>query len=164
MSKYQPRIRLLAADSHRNGIGGAPFRVVIFKDIDPESEVKGETFLGIQFYDAICPVCHGSGKVRTNVKCARCKGKGEISDGITERTAVLRVSDISDGNVYMHPEYDKNGDVIPGTGGAAWRGADYYGPQIRDAFARYEKRSWRNKNKGWDKQRAAREAAKEATA
>jgi hypothetical protein len=36
--RHHPRIQILASACHRNGICGAPFRVVIFKDREEEGD------------------------------------------------------------------------------------------------------------------------------
>lgn len=37
-ARYNPRIRITASAYHRNGICGAPFQVVIFKDPEEEGD------------------------------------------------------------------------------------------------------------------------------
>jgi hypothetical protein len=37
---YFPRIRIIEFDRHRNGICGAPFHVVLFRDTDDENTEK----------------------------------------------------------------------------------------------------------------------------
>ena len=38
------KIRIIKTAHHRNGVGGVPFNVTVFKDLD-----EGKTMLGIQF-------------------------------------------------------------------------------------------------------------------
>ncbi len=39
-----PKIKVIKQAHHRNGVGGVPFDVLIFKDLD-----EGKTMIGIQF-------------------------------------------------------------------------------------------------------------------
>lgn len=83
--------QILEADFHRNGVGGAPFHVAIVRD--PLPGVTGD-FLCVTFDD---------------------------NAGGLPAFAALRVSDITEGNIYMHPQPDRPAS----TGHAAWRGDQF---------------------------------------
>jgi hypothetical protein len=121
-------VELLGADYHRNGVGGAGFYVALFKTPDEPNR----TFIAIMFVDRICPGCKGLGKVARwtdEVTCNKCNGTGEVWPKHVETTAVLDVAQAVGGNIYMHPEFDADGGLVA-LGGNAWRGADYYGPEL----------------------------------
>jgi hypothetical protein len=111
--------RILAADYHRNGIGGAGFYVAIVETTDDEGTRR---FLCVDFSgepDPDYPESHDPG-----------------------RFAVLRVDQVAAGNIGMFPlTHPDSGQLIEGTGGAAYRGADYWGNDLRAAI-----RDWRDRS------------------
>jgi hypothetical protein len=95
--------RIITADYHRNGVGGAGFYVAIVETTDHKAPATSGRYLCVDF-----------------------TGEGEDSD--PGRFAVLRMDKLCDGNIGMHPITDPDHDVvIEGTGGNAWRGADRWG-------------------------------------
>lgn len=110
--------KILAADYHRNGVGGAGFYVAIVETTGATDQP--ERFLCIDFSgDADDPDNYDPG-----------------------RFAVLRVADVAQGNIGMYPiTHPDTGQVIEGTGDAAWRGADHWGDQLRPAIRSWFRRS-----------------------
>lgn len=99
--------KVLATDYHRNGVGGAGFRVSIVQD--PENG----RMVVIDFSYA-----YGT-------------EDGEEMEQPYGYTAVLNLDEAAKGNIYMHPE-----DGVPKSGGNAWRGdrlGDEYRPLIQRA-------------------------------
>jgi len=96
---YEEDINLIAVDSHRNGIGGAPYYVVLFED---KSNNPGQKMLCFIFPE----------------------GDGDYD---RERVACVDIDEAVLGNIYMHT-HTENGKPVPRTGGNAFRSADYYGP------------------------------------
>lgn len=109
--------RILAADYHRNGIGGAGFYVAIVETTDEDGT---DRFLCVDFSgDADNPDDYDPG-----------------------RFAVLRVSDVAAGNIGMYPlTHPESGQIIEGTGNAAYRGADRWGNTLRQHIRDWVRRS-----------------------
>ena len=109
---------ILVADYHRNGIGGAGFYVAIVETTEPGEPVQ--RYLCVDF-------------------------SGDPSDPDNYdpgRFAVLRVDQVAAGNVGMHPiTHPESGQVIEGTGGAAYRGADSWGNALRGEIRAWVRRS-----------------------
>lgn len=104
---------VLTADYHRNGVGGAGFYVGIVKS-------DGEQYLCVDF-------------------------TGHPEDGEDYdpgRFAVLRMDLLRAGNIAMHQLTDPDtGQVIEGTGGNAWRGADHWGEPVSALIRDWNARS-----------------------
>lgn len=77
-------IKILAADHHRNGVGGVGFTVALFTD----SEEPGRVFLGVSFEDFEQP----------NIEH---QNRGCV--------AVLDVAEAANGNIFMHPTATREG-------------------------------------------------------
>jgi hypothetical protein len=143
-------IELLGADYHRNGIGGAGFYVALFKT----PEEPNRTFIAVMFVDRICARCGGTGigaPASAGVECPTCKGTGEVWPTHVETTAVLDVAQAVGGNIYMHPEYAADGGLVA-LGGNAWRGADYYGPELLPLIRAWLEQSEKNADAHWAKE------------
>ena len=120
-------IKLLDADYHRNGSGGDGFYVARFQTTG-EPDTAGRTFIAVLFSDGKCTLCNGYGHIPATLEgplCPKCHGVGATYGG--GKTAVLDLDEAAKGNIYMFPKYDEDLGEVPGTGGNAMRGADYYG-------------------------------------
>lgn len=104
----EQRHNIVVADYHRNGIGGAGFYVAI---VDTTEDGETNRYLCVDF----------SGHEDDD--------PGQFDPG---RFAVLRMDQLCRGNIGMHPiTHPESGELIEGTGGAAYRGADYWGMSLR---------------------------------
>lgn len=98
--------RIITADFHRNGVWGAPFYVAIVETADEEGSHR--------------------------YLCVDLSGDPENPGFDPARFAVLRLDQIAAGNIAMHPLVDPvTEQIIEGTGGAAYHGADEWGDLLR---------------------------------
>jgi hypothetical protein len=54
-----------------------------------------------------------------------------FTDSDSASTAVFDLDELSDGNVYMHSHINEDLQVVEGTGGNAWRGADSFQDAVK---------------------------------
>lgn len=96
---------VVQASYHRNGVGGAGFIVALIDTLhDGENDSRRFLLTWFPEYD---------------------EATGERKSTHTETVAVVAVDEVAKGNVAMYPVHDPvTGEVVPGTGGNAWRGAD----------------------------------------
>lgn len=99
--------RILTADYHRNGVGGAGFYVAIVQTSDSADSEAGR-YLVTWFPEYDEP-------------------SGAIDYAKQSRMAVVNLTMAHKGNIGMHPITDPNGVLQEGTGGNAWRGSDRWG-------------------------------------
>lgn len=94
---------VVQASYHRNGIGGAGFYVALIDSLlDNATEPRRFLLTWFPTHDY----------------------EGERTTGYQENVAVVAVDEVAKGNIAMHPLVAKDGTLISGTGGNAWRGAD----------------------------------------
>lgn len=100
-------VRVVAQDYHRNGVGGVGFVVSLVEWSDPEAPTPH--FVAISFYG-------DPDETQDDPRTRRAL--------FVEHTAVLQIDLLSAGVIEMYNAPQGN----------AWRGADYVGPSVADAW------------------------------